>query len=267
MKYIIAALMFFVLGFSAQAQTNRTVMADTNGVVQRPTNFFTTNRILRFDTNFNVVYTNTNTLTFTNVLGFGTNSVAATRTNLGLGASWLTNTDVTNFRTAVGALATNGSAAGLTNFPANVLLTNAATTTVTTFASPNISNNVTLTNVSTNTLTANITYKIYIYSSAYSDGTNGWKIRHNVDSVPNTKIVLAPTKALNGSTYGMGGALTDFNSTISLATSAGDFYIYINTYIVRHTSNVTLNVQFAQNASGADYSTISGTILITPIAW
>jgi hypothetical protein len=91
MKYLIAALVFFVSGFLANAQTNRTVMADTNGVVQRPTNFFTTNRILRFDTNFNVVYTNTNTLTFTNVLGFGTNSVAATRTNLGLGSGITTN--------------------------------------------------------------------------------------------------------------------------------------------------------------------------------
>lgn len=39
----------------------------------------------------NAVYTNTNTLTFTNVLGFGTNSVAATRTNLGLGSGITTN--------------------------------------------------------------------------------------------------------------------------------------------------------------------------------
>jgi hypothetical protein len=36
-----------------------------------------------------------------------TNQVATTRTNLGLGATWLTNTDVTNFRTAIGLGATN----------------------------------------------------------------------------------------------------------------------------------------------------------------
>lgn len=40
MKYLIVALMFWVSGFLAQAQTNlRTVMADTNGVLQRPANF------------------------------------------------------------------------------------------------------------------------------------------------------------------------------------------------------------------------------------
>ena len=54
MKYIIATLLF-VLGFSAQAQTNlRTVMVNTNGVVQRPTNFIATNRIVSTDTNGSV---------------------------------------------------------------------------------------------------------------------------------------------------------------------------------------------------------------------
>jgi hypothetical protein len=51
MKYLIAALVFFVSGFVAQAQTNRTVMVNANGVVQRPTNFITTNRIVSVDTN------------------------------------------------------------------------------------------------------------------------------------------------------------------------------------------------------------------------
>lgn len=52
MKYLIATLMFFVSGFLAKAQTNlRTVMADTNGVIQRPTNFITTNRIVSVATN------------------------------------------------------------------------------------------------------------------------------------------------------------------------------------------------------------------------
>lgn len=80
-------------------------------------------------TNGQVVYSGTNTLTFTNTLVFGddvsgsafesssgTNSVrfdsagvtfggsaaASTRTNVGLPAVWLTNTNVTNFRTAIG---------------------------------------------------------------------------------------------------------------------------------------------------------------------
>ena len=51
MKYLIAALLVFVSGFGVQAQTNRTVMVDTNGVVQRPTNFIATNRIVSVGTN------------------------------------------------------------------------------------------------------------------------------------------------------------------------------------------------------------------------
>jgi hypothetical protein len=38
---------------------------------------------------------------------FNTTNAATTRTNLGLGATWLTNTNVTNFRTAIGLGATN----------------------------------------------------------------------------------------------------------------------------------------------------------------
>lgn len=52
MKCVIAVLMLFSLVFVAQAQTNlRTVMVDTNGVVQRPTNFIATNRIVSVATN------------------------------------------------------------------------------------------------------------------------------------------------------------------------------------------------------------------------
>ena len=108
--------MFFASGFAIQAQTNlRTVMADTNGAIQRPTNFFSINRILVFDTNFNVVYANTNTLTFTNVLGFGTNSVAATRTNLGLGSGITTNITFVDLNTNTNSLTiSNGIITGWT---------------------------------------------------------------------------------------------------------------------------------------------------------
>jgi hypothetical protein len=53
MKYLIAFL--FLLGVEAYAQTNlRSVMVDTNGVVQRPTNFIATNRIVSVNTNGSV---------------------------------------------------------------------------------------------------------------------------------------------------------------------------------------------------------------------
>jgi hypothetical protein len=52
----------------------------------------------------------TNTSTFYVPISFGGNAfvnAANTRTNFGLGATWLTNTDVTNFRTAIGLGTTN----------------------------------------------------------------------------------------------------------------------------------------------------------------
>lgn len=60
-------------------------------------------------TNGKVAYSGSNTLTFTNPLGFS--DAATTRTNLGLGWLALTNTNASNFRTAIGlgSLATNNT--------------------------------------------------------------------------------------------------------------------------------------------------------------
>jgi hypothetical protein len=104
---------------SAFAQTNlRTLMTDTNGIVQRPTNFFSINRILTFDTNGNVIYTNTNTLTFTNILGFNTNIVAAVRTNLQLGGGITTNITFVDAATNTNTVSiSNGIITGWTQSP------------------------------------------------------------------------------------------------------------------------------------------------------
>ena len=67
-------------------------------------------------TNGQIVYSGSNSLTFTNALQFSTNARAATRTNLDLGAAWLTNTSVTNFRTAIGLGATWLTNTNVTNF-------------------------------------------------------------------------------------------------------------------------------------------------------
>ena len=92
MKYLFSLIFLLATSVAGFAQTNFTsVMVDSNSVIQRPTNFFSVNRILTFDTNGSVVYTNTNTLTFTNILGFNTNIVAAVRTNLQLGGGITTN--------------------------------------------------------------------------------------------------------------------------------------------------------------------------------
>jgi hypothetical protein len=112
MKILFSFIFLLATSVAGVAQTNFTaVMVDGNNAVQRPTNFFSINRILTFDTNANVVYTNTNTLTFTNVLGFGTNSVAATRTNLGLG-SLATNNSVPSGAATTNSLLTADGAGG-----------------------------------------------------------------------------------------------------------------------------------------------------------
>jgi hypothetical protein len=97
-----AITLLILLVGCAYGQTNfRTVMVDTNGVVQRPTNFLTANQNTLYGTNqrpllFNstngqITYTNTNTLTFTNTISFLTNIVASVRTNLQLGGGITTN--------------------------------------------------------------------------------------------------------------------------------------------------------------------------------
>jgi hypothetical protein len=82
-------------------------------------------------TNGQVVYSGTNTLTFTNAVLWNANvsavdlgannltvegaiyftealtNIAVTRTNLGLGAAWLTNTTIPNFLSSIGLSATN----------------------------------------------------------------------------------------------------------------------------------------------------------------
>jgi hypothetical protein len=79
------------------------------GVVAVHSSFGQTLKNLTYNASNGEVIANTgsNVLTFTNPLQFATNSRAITRTNLSLGATWLTNTNVTNFRSAIGLGATN----------------------------------------------------------------------------------------------------------------------------------------------------------------
>jgi len=97
MKYtILAAIALIGLACSSQSQTIKSLGYDT--------------------TNGKVIYGGTNALTFTNPLQFDSGVRAATRTNLDLGATWLTNTSVTNFRTAIGLGATWLTNTNVTNF-------------------------------------------------------------------------------------------------------------------------------------------------------
>jgi hypothetical protein len=105
-------LCFFLFLSAAQAQSIKSVSYNvSNGVV---------------------VYSNTNSLTFTNVISFGTNP-ATTRANLGALATNGNAANLTNF--PANLLRTNGSAAGLTNFPSQLLQTNGSANGLTNFPS------------------------------------------------------------------------------------------------------------------------------------
>jgi hypothetical protein len=81
-------------------------------------------------TNGQVIYANTNVLTFTSAISFGTNA-ATTRSNLGAVATNGDAAGLTNFPASL--LRTNGSGAGLTNFPESLLRTNGSAAGLTNF--------------------------------------------------------------------------------------------------------------------------------------
>ena len=71
------------------------------------TSYGQTMKALSYNTTNGQVVAATNVV-WTNAFSFSTNTVAAqVRTNLSLGSTWLTNTNVTNFRTAIGLGLTN----------------------------------------------------------------------------------------------------------------------------------------------------------------
>ena len=129
MRHILTVLAaLFLCSAPAQAQTMKALMYNTNGQVVANTG----TNVLTFANNVNF-YNGDIQFVATQILGNGlyidfddgavgggqitldTNSsiafqgaaAAITRTNLGLGATWLTNTNVTNFRTAIGLGSTN----------------------------------------------------------------------------------------------------------------------------------------------------------------
>lgn len=129
MKRLILILIV-AFGFDAQAQTNlRTVMVDTNGVVQRPTNFISTNRIVSVDTNGGVANpanfwnANSNSINsvVSNVSGFNiANFVSryqiATFANLATQTSGSATVSATNSVAILSIPATNTDAVAATRF-------------------------------------------------------------------------------------------------------------------------------------------------------
>jgi hypothetical protein len=87
MKHILSILLAALCAATGYGQTIRALgYNSTNGQVVAATN-----------------------VVWTNAFTFSSNTVAAQlRTNLSLGAPWLTNTNTTNFRTAIGAIASGG---------------------------------------------------------------------------------------------------------------------------------------------------------------
>jgi hypothetical protein len=117
MKHLFLTLLFAALCVTAYGQTIKTLGYNTNGqVVYAGTNvlnFTNSVRANRMEIENELFFFDETSVTFDGAVYFGTmdfqdaNAAGGTRTNLGLGATWLTNTNVTNFRTAIGLGATN----------------------------------------------------------------------------------------------------------------------------------------------------------------
>jgi hypothetical protein len=117
MKLFLALLLVTLCAATGYGQTMKALSYNTNGVVAySSTNVLTfTNERLDFrtvgadgtqvwDVVNNTFYTDLS-LQNSSISFFGTNAAiaaAVTRSNLGLGATWLTNNNVTNFRSAIG---------------------------------------------------------------------------------------------------------------------------------------------------------------------
>lgn len=121
MKTLLAIFAASLLAASASAQTIRTLGYNTtnNTVIAGSGTIIITNGLSAAEGNALFL---TNTAEFTTPIWFGDRAAginvfefeiaadaAIARTNLGLGGTWLTNTDVTNFRTAIGFGATNNA--------------------------------------------------------------------------------------------------------------------------------------------------------------
>ena len=127
MKHLLALLLLAACAVSAQGQTIKTlgynttngsvVYAGTNNLTFTSTVFFGSDTSINTSSGINyggseVINLEERTLVGDWVIGgalafINATNVAATRTNLGLGATWLTNTDAEDFRTAIGLGETN----------------------------------------------------------------------------------------------------------------------------------------------------------------
>jgi hypothetical protein len=160
MKYIYAFIFSLFICATAFAQSQN-VTANTNGVVVRPTNFWsvdasnartglglswsalTNTNASNFRTAIELASYVTNPVIPTTNGGLGSGTMSVARTNLGLGWPALTNTDATNFRIAIGV-------AGYISNSGTVVFTNTNTITFTNEVS--FTNNVLIGPISGNTI-------------------------------------------------------------------------------------------------------------------
>lgn len=162
MKPFTAILFFFLFLTGAFSQT-RNVVVNTNSVIVQPTNFWSadvtnarsglglgsaaTNPASAFQPSSIVLsnLANSNAADLTNITisnlgtipvtggGTGATNAATARTNLGLGATWLTNTNTANLRSAIGLSLAALTNTNVTNFRSDIGLGSAATNSASAF--------------------------------------------------------------------------------------------------------------------------------------
>lgn len=160
--------------------------------------------------------------------------VSGTRTNLGLSATWLTNTNVTNFRTSIGLGSTNTATFGNVS-ATSILYAGGATTAI------NLSDGI-LRNVSQNVLEFGDSTNIYAYLP--------------IAFISNSFATTTRTNLGLGSSWLTNTNVTNFRSSIELGLSA-----LTNTNTANFRSDIGLGLTVLTNTNVSNFRSSIGLVL------
>jgi len=234
------------------------------------TGYAQTIKSLGYNTNGQVVYTGNNVLTFTNNIGFSSGRIEigsglgfwdgadgtyalffqgddpvilnsrwnddSVRSALGLGATWLTNTNVTNFRTAIGVS------------PATIWAYKATNQT-------NATTNLVSDTALTFTAAANTKYavELFLVIGDGADGISAFFASTNSPSLFGFWAYVEPANNIYGTTA---NAIT--NEAFLIAADSGDPTSFVQTFVAVGPTNTNATITFQFKKASTDGTAVIG---------
>jgi len=272
MKHLLLTLLLATLCATGYAQTLKSVMIDTNGVqVNQFGNGSQSNPAIKlgatnwgfwratgpdrifvsvngstgvtFTSNSVVATTFSGNLSGGVAIGSGQSisftggaNVSGTRTNLGLGATWLTNTNATNFRTAIGVSPATIWAYKVTNQTNTT--TNLVSDTALTF-----------------TAAANTKYavELFLVIGDGADGISAFFASTNSPSLFGFWAYVEPANNIYGTTA---NAIT--NEAFLIAADSGDPTSFVQTFVAVGPTNTNATITFQFKKASTDGTAVIG---------